>query len=356
MVRYSDIIKDSVKKKDEDGTKDLTDPKKTDASLRFSAIKEFSTSSELAALPAEKDTEYMEQLCSTIVDYLKKVQELVKNDEPFDIKQAVDTVTHIVNTPELIEKFYQSTILSGNDNEDYLTYHLIKVMVYALKVGTGLKYSRKKLLELGLAALFYDIGLFKMPEKITGKKGTLTDTELDIIKKHAEIGGDILSRFQTEHPMLPRVAQEHHERENGSGYPAQLEGDDICEYAKIMGLVDTFDAMIHNRPYRKALAQHFSVKELVGSKNFLFSSKIIKAFLDEMGVFPVGSYVRLNNSEIGKVIATSKEHPLKPTIRITFNGHGNKAPAENVIKLEEHPILYVTTAVSEEELPSNQVV
>ncbi len=156
--------------------------------------------------------------------------------------------------------------------------------------------------------------------------------------------------------MMPRVAYEHHERENGRGYPAELKGHEICEYAKIIGLADTFDAMIHSRPYRKALTQHFSIKELVGSKNFQFSSKTIKIFLDEMGIFPVGSYVKLNNMEIGKVVATSKEHPLKPTIKIIFNGHGNKAPGESVINLEEHPVLYVTAAVSKEELPSNQVV
>ena len=176
------------------------------------------------------------------------------------------------------------------------------------------------------------------------------------MKNHTKIGKNILSPFQAEHPMMPRIAYEHHERRNGSGYPAGLKGKEICEYAKIIALTDTYDAMTQSRPYRKALAQYFSIKEMVELKNVLFSARIIKVFLDEMGIFPVGSYVRLNNSEIGKVIATSKEHPLKPTIRIIFNGHGNKAPAENVITLEEHPILYVTAAVSEEELPSNQVV
>lgn len=352
MVKYSDIIKK------EGGTKGLIDhekAEKTDDSLRFSALKEFSTSSELNALPAQKDAEYMKKLHSTIVGYLREVRGLVKNDEHFDIKQATDIVNHIINTPDLTEKFYQSTAQLHNHNEDYLILHLINVLTYALKVGTGLKYSRKELLELGLAALFYDTGLFKIPENITGKREKLTEAELGIIKKHTEIGRNILSHFQAEHPMLPRVAYEHHERENGSGYPAGLKGDEICEYAKIIGLADTFDAMIHNRHYRKALAQHFSVKELVGSKNSLLSSKIIKVFLDEIGIFPIGSYVRLNNTEIGKVVATSKAHPLRPVINLIFNSHGKRALGETIINLEEHPILlYVTDAVSEEDIPLEQ--
>lgn len=361
MVRYSDIIKSGVKKGAKDRTEHAAGPEKSekiDNSLRFSTLKEFSTSSKLNALPAQKDAEYMKELHSTIIDYLKEVRKLIKNDEHFDIKQAIDIINHIISTPDLIEKFYQSIALGNNHNneESYLILHLINVMVYAIKIGTGLKYSREELLELGLAALFYDVGLLKIPENITEKRGKLTEAELDIMKKHTEIGKNILSGFQAEHPMLPRVAYEHHERRNGEGYPKGLKGKEICEYAKIIGLIDTFDAMIHNRPHRKALMQHFSVKELVGAKNSLFSPWIIKVFLDEIGIFPIGSYVKLNNTEIGKVIATNDSHPLRPTIKLIFDSHGDKMPEETMINLKGHPVLYVTDAVSEEDLPSNQVV
>ena len=362
MVRYSDIIKNG--EKEEDRTKDLPkdpiDPEKaekTGSSLRFSTLKEFGAYTGLDTPPAKKDTEYLKKHHSTIVDYLEEVRRRVKNDERFDIKPAVDIINLIINTPDLIEKFYQSTalsrVLSHDYNEEkYLILHLTNVLTYALKIGTGLKYSREELLELGLSALLYDVGLFKIPKSIMGKKEKLTEAELGVIKKHTEVGKNILSRFQAEHPMLPRVAHEHRERENGNGYPKKLKGDEIYEHAKIIGLADTFDAMIHNRPYRKALGVHASAKELVGSKNSLFSSKIIKAFLDEMGIFPIGSYVGLNNMEIGKVIATSKAHPLKPTIKLIFNSHGKRVPEETVINIKEHPVLYVTGAVNEEDLPS----
>ncbi|MDQ1331006.1 MAG: hypothetical protein QG578_1271 [Thermodesulfobacteriota bacterium] len=349
MVKYSDIIRDDVKKRDEDG--------KTDNSLRFSAVKDFATPSDLnSAIPEKKDTESTEQLYTTITDYLEEVRRKVCNNESFDIKQAADFVNHIINTPDLIENFYQSTTLSSDKliNEDYLITHLINVLIYSLKIGTGLKYSRDELLELGLAALLYDIGFFKIPESITRKNSRLTEAELNTVKKHTEIGKHLLSRFHAEHPMLSRVAYEHHERKNGSGYPAGLNENSICEYATIIGLADTFDAMIHNRPHRKAFAQYFSVKELVSAKNTLFPSRFIKTFLDEMGIFPVGSYVRLNSMETGRVISNSKIHPLKPTVKMMFNSHGEKLPEETIIKLEGHPVLYVTAAVSKEDLYSEQ--
>jgi HD-GYP domain-containing protein (c-di-GMP phosphodiesterase class II) len=347
MVKYSDVIRNDVKERQE--------AEKADNSLRFSSLKEFGTSPDVTVLPEQKDAEHIERLYSSIAGYLGEVRKRVVNNENFEIKQAVDTVNHIINTPDLIEEFYQSATLSSrNRNEDYLIMHLINVMIYSLKIGTGLKYTGKELLELGLASLFYDIGFFKIPESITGKSSRLTETELNTVKKHTEIGKNILSQFHDEHPMMARVAYEHHERKNGSGYPAGLKDDAICEYAIITGMADTFGAMIHNRPYRKALAQYFSIKELIALKNSLFPSRFIKAFLDEMGVFPVGSYVRLNNMETGRVIANSKLHPLKPTVKMLFNSRGEKLPEEPIIKLEGHPVLYVTAGVSKEDLYKEQ--
>jgi HD-GYP domain-containing protein (c-di-GMP phosphodiesterase class II) len=364
-LRFSSLeVKEGTEKEGEDtllnfaslDIKDGESAEKEDSSSRFSGIEELVTSPDAAVPLEQKDTEQIEQLYSTLVDYLGEVRKRVDNNERFDIRQAVDTVNHIINTPDLIEKFYQSTTLSSynHNNEDYLITHLINVMIYSLKIGTGLKYPVEELLELGLAALLYDIGFFRIPENITGKNSKLTETELNTVKKHTEIGKNILYQFHAEHPMLSRVAYEHHERTNGSGYPGGLKEDAICEYATITGLADTFDAMIHNRPHRKALAQYFSVKELIVSKNSLFSAKLIKVFLDEMGIFPVGSYVRLNNMETGRVISNSRIHPLKPTVKMILNSRGEKLPEETIIKLEGHPVLYVTAAVSKEDLSKEQ--
>lgn len=352
MVRYSDIIKNGIKKKVEAGKENLSYPEKE---IRISDLNEFGTSSELHVVPVKKDTGYMKRLFKTIADYLKEVQRLVNNNESFEIKRAVDIVNHLIKTQDIIENFHQSLPLINNYyrlEKDYLMLHMIMVATSSLKIGKGLRYSQEQLLELGLSALFYDIGLFKIPDNILNKSGELTTNESIVIKKHTEIGGNILSRFQAQYPILSRVAYEHHERENGMGYPGSLRGDEICEYAKIIGLVDTFDAMIRNRPYRKALTGHFSVKELVESKNLMFSSKIIKAFLDEMGIFPVGSYVRLNNMGIGMVVATSKLYPLKPAIKLIFNSQGTRVQGETIVDLKETPVLCIKAAIGEEDFPS----
>ncbi len=352
MVRYSDIIKFDTEKKDISHIKNnqtIADASSKADSLLFSDMQKLNKSSPVTSPPKQNDTEYIEKLYSTIMEYIKEVKHNVENDKVFDIEQAINIVEHFINTRDLIQKFYLSTALSSYD-EDYFTSNPANTLTYALKIGSGLKYSQDKLLELGLCGLLYDVGLFKIPKSIRLKKDELTESERNIIKKHTDKGRDILSPFREKHPLLPQVAYEHHERENGQGYPRGIKEKEICEFAKIIGLVDIYEAMIHNRPHRKALSQHFSVKELIGSKNLLFPSEIIKVYLLEFGIFPIGSYVKLNNETIGKVIKTSKKHPLRPVVKLLFDSQENKAD-EEVINLKEHSILYVTMAMQQEELP-----
>ena len=185
-------------------------------------------------------------------------------------------------------------------------------MVYALKIGAGFSYSAKRLHELALAALFHDVGMFLMPEEITNKNGKLSAGDLMVIKKHPVLGRDILSAFE-EYPWLAEVAYQHHERENGQGYPLGLKGDQISEYAKIIGIVDSYEAMTHNRPYRKALMQAFSAQELIKSKNLLFSPMVIRVFLKEISIYPLGSYVRLNNKVSDRWSEPTRPGPCVPT-------------------------------------------
>jgi len=223
-------------------------------------------------------------------------------------------------------------------------------LIYALKIGQGLGYSREQLFELGLSAFLYDVGIFKIPERITKKEGKLTNSEVAIIRKHPEIGRAILSPFKKDYPWLPRVAYEHHERENGQGYPRGLKGEQICEYAKIVGIVDTYEAMIHNRPHRKAITEYVSIRELIFSKSLLFSSEVIKAFIKEISIYPTGSYVSLNNRATGMVIATNEDNPMKPVIKLLFDGKGNVMGKDRIINLSDNPLLHITDSVSEEEI------
>jgi HD-GYP domain-containing protein (c-di-GMP phosphodiesterase class II) len=218
-------------------------------------------------------------------------------------------------------------------------------MFYALKLGFGMGYSKDALVDLGLSALLHDVGMFKIPAGIALKSGKLAANEIEIIKTHPELGREILSPFADRYPSLAHVAFEHHERENGHGYPRGLQGRQIHEFAGIVGLLDSYEAMTHHRPYRKALEQSFSAKELIKSKQSLYAPQVVKSFLREISLYPLGSYVKLNNKAIAKVVATDQNHPLRPSVKILYDSEGNKVFDEVIIKLDQNPLFFITDGV-----------
>jgi len=300
-----------------------------------------------------EDTAYTGRLFLDIIDFQKDVKVRVTNDEHINIEPAVHIIDHIVSTPNLIEKLYLSKDLFCGKEEHQIC-HPVHSLLFALKIGEALKFSGKELFELGLSALLYDVGMYKIPESIIQKDGGLTESEFRTMRQHTEIGRNILETFKEKYSFLHRVAHEHHERESGQGYPRGIKGNEIHLYAKILGLADTYEAMTHDRPYRKALLKHSSIKELVGSRNLLFPANLVKISLEEIGLYPIGSYVRLNNGAVGQVIATSKTYPLKPTVKLLFNGQDNAVSEETIINLGEHPVLYISEALRKEELPRGE--
>jgi len=355
MVRFSEIIKQGITKNGKPKRSERTE--KQSEPFRLSNLGELRLSVDKKSPPAEagisktvKDVKGIKEFFLNVLRYIKEVRKNVVDNRAFKIDPALILISKIINTPDQINEIYHSTIFFKPE-EDYTISRPINTLVYALKIGQGLEYSAIQLLELGLSAFLYDVGIFRIPESITKKEGKLTGSEVAIIRKHPEMGRDILSPFKKDYPLLPRVAYEHHERENGQGYPRGLKGEQICEYAKIVGIVDTYEAMIHNRPHRKAIMEHVSIRELIWSKSRMFSPKIIKAFIKEISIYPIGSYVRLNNRAAGMVIATNEENPMKPALKLLFDGQGNIMMEDKIIKLDENPLLHIVESVSEEEIP-----
>jgi HD-GYP domain-containing protein (c-di-GMP phosphodiesterase class II) len=192
--------------------------------------------------------------------------------------------------------------------------------------------------------------MFLIPKAIIGKEGALTAADLTEIRKHTETGRDFLRFYDLDYPDLSRAVYEHHERESGQGYPLGIKGEQICEYAKIIGICDAYEAMTHHRPHRKAAAQYISVRELAGTKNMFFDPRMVKVFLDELTMYPVGSYVRLNNRAVGVVVGTNRNNPFKPTVRIVSDGQGNRISGEQLVNLADTTILNIVAGISAEEV------
>ncbi len=303
-----------------------------------------------AAAFTDQTLDKMEDIYTVSINYMCDVRTAVLRNQSPDIAPALQLVNKIVSQPELILNTHPLALRNENE-QDYYILQPLHTMFYALKIGLHMSYATQQLMELGLCCLLQNMGMFLIPDHIIDKKGALTAEEISVIRKHPETGRDLLLPYQADYSWLLKTVYQHHERENGQGYPLGVKGDDITEYAKIIGLCDSYEAMTHNRPHRKALLQFDSVRQLIESKEGQFSLQILKLFLKELTIYPIGSYVRLNNAAIGRVIATNRSQPMRPVINVLIDGKGNHVAVKDTIDLSKNNVLTILDVVPEEDVP-----
>lgn len=215
-------------------------------------------------------------------------------------------------------------------SDHYLFQHSLNVSIYAIMLGTALGYTYDQLRVLGLGAMLHDIGKTLVPQEILLKPDKLTEEEMRIMRRHPEDG----FRMLKDNPNIPLIAAhcalQHHERLDGSGYPRGMKGDEIHDYAKLLGIVDTFDAMTTHRVYKPAALPHEAVEVLYAGAGRLYDAHMIQLFRDRVAIYPPGTTVELNTGEIGIVVDINASLPHRPVVRIIAdeNGQELKEPYE----------------------------
>jgi HD-GYP domain-containing protein (c-di-GMP phosphodiesterase class II) len=205
--------------------------------------------------------------------------------------------------------------LAGTPGEPLIT-HLTNVAILGTKVGIGLGYHGEELYQLALAGFVHDIGLFALPKSLIVKTDPLTQEERGLIGQHPELGYQVVEKCGPAYHWLAQLTRQTHERVNGQGYPNRLTGREISEMAQILGVVDVFDALVSERPYRRRLLPHEAVKELLVAERRAFPREILKALVEQFSVYPLGTTVRLKTGEVGTVTKVNSRYPLRPVVRM----------------------------------------
>jgi hypothetical protein len=205
--------------------------------------------------------------------------------------------------------------MSGPAGPPLIT-NLVNVGILATKVGAGLGYHGKELERLTLAGLLHDIGLFAVPQSLITKSGRLTHDERTLIEQHPELGYQAIRKAGPKYDWLAQVVRQAHERWNGQGYPNKLKGRQISEFAQIIGVVDVFDALVSPRGYRRRFFPHEAVRELMVAERTAFPREIVKALVEQLSAYPLGTSVRLTTGEVGSVMRVNTRYPLRPVVWI----------------------------------------
>jgi HD-GYP domain-containing protein (c-di-GMP phosphodiesterase class II) len=185
--------------------------------------------------------------------------------------------------------------------------------VFAKHLG----FDKELIEELSLSGLLMDTGMATIPADILSKKGPLTKQERSIIHTHVDIGIDVLEQASDTSDTVLSVIANHHERLDGSGYPAGKSNDEISTYSRMAAIVDTYDALTSNRPYRDALNPTTALKQLLAKHTGTLDQSLIQQFIKCIGVHPVGSVVKTTSGKLAIVVTANKDDPLKPKI-MTF--------------------------------------
>ncbi|MBH5318528.1 HD-GYP domain-containing protein [Paenibacillus sp. GSMTC-2017] len=214
--------------------------------------------------------------------------------------------------------------------DHYLFQHSLNVCVYTTLLGLSSGYSREEVTTLGMGALLHDIGKTQISTSVLQKPGMLSMNEFELMKRHAQLGFELLK----DEPNLPLIvahcAFQHHERLDGSGYPRGIKGNEIHDYAKWIGLVDSYDAMTTNRVYRSPILPHDAMERLYAGTGTLYEQKMLQQFRDKVAIYPIGITVKLQTGVSGVVVDLNNSYPHRPIVRVLNNEAGEqlKAPYE----------------------------
>ncbi len=252
-----------------------------------------------------------------------------------------DLVTRISETRDLCLQVVTRTP-DFRDADLYLATHMVNVTLLAARMGIGRNLDERKLFELTLAAAVHDIGMTQLPEGLITRQGKLDQAGYSQVKQHPAFGRQILQSYARAYPWLPEMVYQEHERYDGSGYPEGLAGGDIHQYAVIIGLVDTYEALTHLRPFRDRMIPFNVLQQIIRLGGQLFPSDMVKTFIEEISVFPIGSFVRLNTGEVCKVVEINRGYPLRPIVRVLFASDGSALEQDRTIDLKAEPMLYIT--------------
>jgi hypothetical protein len=364
MVRMSDVVRGIVRDKptDEKAAAPAAPPRpRPEAETPRSAApppvveppRAVEPESSLDALPlepafAEPPAESAEPLFAELQLFLARVREIMRTGDGFpwsELEQLVERcVVSLERSGEIFWVANNTATLAG---VDYLAFHQARVATHAIAIASSVGYDRPPRVQLGMAGCLIDVGLWQLPEGLLRRLDALSMEEQALYRSHPRLSVEWIRRWSPPSEGIVEAVLQHHEREQGQGFPQSLHGTAVSQDAKILGLIDTYAGLTMPPPPRPRLRPHEAIREIVRTKHEFFPSSLVKALLSEVSVFPPSTLVRLNTGEVGRVVAVNRNHPLRPRVEILADGKGQRLPSPRTTDLADAPFLYITGAVAE---------
>ena len=247
-------------------------------------------------------------------------------------------------------------ILGGEIKGHEMAKSLVNTAILSSLIAQEMKMANHKILQVVTGALLHDVGMLRMPKEIVEKKGGLSAAELQRIQSHPLYTYKIVNKELLYPEDVGLIVLQHHERWDGEGYPRRISGESINIGARIVSVADAFEAMVSQKPYRNSMMGYQAMKNLLSDNLRRFDPDVIKAFIQTMGIYPIGSIILLNNGCLARVVEVEGTAPLRPKIRILIDEFGKvfKQDEGDLIDLLVEKSLFIAKAVDPKEAAGKQ--
>jgi len=274
------------------------------------------------------------KIYGTAVETAEQLWQAAKSGEkpdPNAARKIIDSLAKLVGGDRT--SLLALTALKKYDN--YTFTHMVNVSVLSMAQARSLNMDGTLLREFGFAALMHDIGKVETPQEVLNNPGKLSKEEFEIMQRHVVDGAHILRRTPEMPALAPIVAFEHHLRQDLSGYPTNIGHRNLNLCTQIVSIADVYDALRSNRVYREGLPSD-RIKSIMGKKDDpAFNQRLLRRFINLIGLYPIGTLVRLNTEQIGVVTHEHPTDPFRPQVKIVRDRDGGEMEESQLVNTWE---------------------
>lgn len=288
---------------------------------------------------------YLDEPIVKQIEEIKKVykqsfKEISREFESFRAGGSLDKKAITSLAKGLVSSIYQNQqvymSIQGIRRKDEYTYlHSIDVSIFMILFGKTMNFDSQEIEDAAIAGLLHDIGKTQIRDSILLKPDKLTEDEMEIMKRHTLYGYDILKNQLGYKEEIAKAAKEHHERVDGGGYPQSIKWDKLHLFSKMVAICDIYDAITAERIYKKAMLPHKAIEYLMSIVGTQLEHNLVRKFIHNIAVYPLGTKVLLNTGEEGIVIRINKDFPLRPIVKIVEGNRTRNLLVELTVFIKE---------------------
>ena len=272
------------------------------------------------------------RICATAREAVTSMFQEARMGQAVDAEAAAPLVEEIANSV-MRNPGALISLARLKTKDDYTYMHSVAVCALMIALGRELGLDEAMIREVGTAGLLHDIGKMAIPLEILNKPGKLTDSEFVAVRAHPEAGWKMLQEGRGVSEVALDVCLHHHEKVDGSGYPHRLANDAISLVAKMGAVCDVYDAITSDRPYKAGWAPTESLRKMTEWSNGHFDPTVFRAFVKAVGIYPLGSLVRLQSGRLGVVVAQTGKSLLTPQVKVFFSTRSNAQLRPEIVDL-----------------------